>query len=158
MKTSDFDYYLPEDLIAQDPAPIRDQSRLMVVDREKDTIDHKSFKDIVGYLRSGDVLVLNDTRVIPARLMGLKEGAAGQGKVEVFLLREREEKLWEVLVRPGRRIRPGVVVNFEDGLLRGTVLESTDAGGRLIRFESLIPFAEALGKIGKMPLPPYIKK
>ena len=156
LKTSDFDYYLPGDLIAQDPLPCRDQSRLMVVRRESQQFEHKRFKDIVDYLRPGDVLVLNDTRVIPARLWGIKEGSGGQ--VEVLLLTRREENLWEVLVRPGRRARTGTALIFGDGLLRGVVLENTAAGGRLIRFESTVPFDEALNRIGKMPLPPYIKK
>ncbi|MCL4441429.1 MAG: tRNA preQ1(34) S-adenosylmethionine ribosyltransferase-isomerase QueA [Firmicutes bacterium] len=156
LKTADFDYCLPGELIAQDPLPCRDQSRLMVVRRESDKFEHKRFKDIVDYLRPGDVLVLNDTRVIPARLWGIKEGTGGQ--VEVLLLTRRAENLWEVLVRPGRRARAGTTLIFGGGLLQGVVLESTAAGGRLMRFESTVPFDEALERIGKMPLPPYIKK
>ncbi len=156
MKVSDFDYYLPEDLIAQDPLACRDESRLMIIRKHSLSFEHRKFKDIIEYLNSGDVLVLNDTRVIPARLTGVKEGAGVQ--VEVLLLRKKEEGLWEVLVRPGRRVQPGSVLVFGEGVLKGTVLERTDAGGRLVRFESLLPFEQVLGKIGKMPLPPYIKK
>ncbi|MCL6479402.1 MAG: tRNA preQ1(34) S-adenosylmethionine ribosyltransferase-isomerase QueA [Peptococcaceae bacterium] len=156
MKVSDFDYSLPDQLIAQDPPLHRDESRLMVVRRDSDTLEHRRFKDILEYFHPGDVLVLNDTKVIPARLFGAREGSGGQ--VEVLLLREKEECLWEVLVRPGRRVRPGTALIFGEGLLKGKVLEDTGEGGRLVRFESTVPFKEALDRIGKMPLPPYIKK
>ncbi|MFZ5631373.1 MAG: tRNA preQ1(34) S-adenosylmethionine ribosyltransferase-isomerase QueA [Bacillota bacterium] len=156
MKVSDFDYYLPDRLIAQDPLLRRDESRLMVVRRDRDVFEHRRFKDILEYLRPGDVLVLNDTKVIPARLIGIREGSGGQ--VEVLLLREKEECLWEVLVRPGRRVRPGTALIFGEGILKGKVLENIGEGGRLVRFESAVPFKEALDKIGRMPLPPYIKK
>ncbi|MFZ5643142.1 MAG: tRNA preQ1(34) S-adenosylmethionine ribosyltransferase-isomerase QueA [Bacillota bacterium] len=156
LKTSDFDYYLPEELIAQDPLPCRDESRLMVVKREKGTFEHRKFKDIVEYLHPGDVLVLNETRVIPARLMGVKEGTGGI--IEVLLLNKKEDNLWEALVKPGRRARAGTRLIFGDGILKGTVVDATDSGGRIIRFEGFVPFEEALYNIGKMPLPPYIKK
>lgn len=156
MKASEFDYYLPERLIAQDPLQQRDESRLLVVKRNSDTFEHRVFRDIVEYLRPGDVLVLNESKVIPARLMGVREGTGGQ--VEVLLLRERKECLWEALVRPGRRVRTGTVLVFGEGLLRGRVVADTGEGGRLLLFESAIPFREALEQVGRMPLPPYIKK
>lgn len=156
MKVSDFDYDLPESLIAQDPLSNRDESRLMVVRRESDDFEHRRFKDIVEYLRPGDVLVINNTRVIPARLMGEKEGTGGQ--VEVLLLKKMADGLWETLVRPGRRARPGTTLVFGEGRLRGAILDRTGAGGRVIRFESSGPFEEELNRVGRMPLPPYIKK
>jgi len=156
LKASEFDYYLPEYLIAQDPVPSRDESRLLVVSRESESFAHKTFRDLTGYLRTGDVLVINETKVIPARLMGVKEGAMSE--VEVLLIKPREESLWEALVRPGRRLRPGSRIIFGEGLIEGTVIDNTDTGGRLIRFESPLPFAEALQRVGRMPLPPYIKK
>lgn len=156
MKVSEFDYHLPARLIAQDPLPGRDQSRLMVVGRKSGELSHRKFKDIVDYLRPGDVLVLNDTRVIPARLMGKREDTGGQ--VEVLLIRERGDSLWEVLVKPGRRARPGATLVFGDGALKGTLLDRTDVGGRVVRFDSPVPFRQALEELGRMPLPPYIKK
>jgi len=156
LKVTEFEYHLPEDLIAQDPVDCRDQSRLMIVQRDTDTLEHKMFRDIQEYLHPGDVLVLNETRVIPARLMGIRDGTGGQ--VEVLLLRKREDRLWEVLVKPGRKARPGTVLIFGEGELKGKVLDTTDVGGRLVHFESSDPFDEVLDKIGRMPLPPYIKK
>ncbi|MFZ5650798.1 MAG: tRNA preQ1(34) S-adenosylmethionine ribosyltransferase-isomerase QueA [Bacillota bacterium] len=157
MKVTEFDYSLPEDLIAQDPAGSRDQSRLMVIRKDNETFDHRVFRDIVEYLRPGDVLVVNDTRVIPARMYGTREDTGGQ--VEVLLLKKNTgDGLWEALVRPGRRVRPGTVLLFGDGICRGTVIDATDTGGRLIRFESAAPFEEVLESVGMMPLPPYIKK
>jgi len=156
LKVTEFDYHLPEDLVAQDPVDCRDQSRLMIVRRDTETLEHRMFRDIKEYLRPGDVLVLNETRVIPARLMGKRAGTGGQ--VEVLLLRKREAGIWEVLVRPGRKALPGTVLIFGEGMLKGKVLETTDIGGRLVHFESPDPFEEVLDKIGKMPLPPYIKK
>ena len=156
LKTSEFDYELPDRLIAQDPEAIRDESRLMVVPKGDESFQHRRFRDLVEYLRPGDVLVLNHTKVIPARLMGVREDTGGQ--VEVLLLSKREDLVWEVLVRPGRRARPGTVLLFGGGLLRGTVLESTEVGGRVIRFECREPFDQVLERVGRMPLPPYIRK
>ncbi|MCL6612292.1 MAG: tRNA preQ1(34) S-adenosylmethionine ribosyltransferase-isomerase QueA [Peptococcaceae bacterium] len=156
MKVSDFDFDLPGHLIAQDPLPRRDESRLLVVRREGEEFEHRKFTDILDYLRPGDVLVVNNTRVIPARLMGEKEGTGGQ--VEVLLLKKIEEGLWETLVKPGRRARPGTVLTFGEGLLRGAIIDNTRVGGRVIRFESPVSFEEALDRAGRMPLPPYIKK
>lgn len=156
MKVSEFDYHLPDELIAQDPLQHRDQSRLMIIHKDNGTLEHENFRDIVHYLRPGDVLVLNETRVIPARLIGFKESTGGQ--VEVLLIREKEKNVWEALVKPGRRTKPGSTFFFGGDMLKGTVLASTGAGIWLVRFESRVPFSEALSKIGKMPLPPYIKK
>ncbi len=156
MKVSEFDYDLPDHLIAQDPLACRDESRLMVVRRENESFEHRKFRDIVEYLSPGDVLVVNNTRVIPARLMGVKEGTGGE--VEVLLLKKKEDLLWEALVRPGRRARPGTSLDFGKGTLKGTILDSTEVGGRLIRFECPGSFEEALYRVGMMPLPPYIKK
>ncbi|MFZ5596178.1 MAG: tRNA preQ1(34) S-adenosylmethionine ribosyltransferase-isomerase QueA [Bacillota bacterium] len=156
MKVSDFDYYLPDELIAQEPLPHRDESRLMLVRRDSESFEHKMFRDVKQLLRAGDVLVLNDTRVLPARLFAVREDTGG--RVEVLLVRETGDRLWEVLVKPGRRARPGAVLIFGGGLLKGAIVGCTETGERLIRFESSVPFREALDKIGIMPLPPYIKK
>ncbi|MHB8917039.1 MAG: tRNA preQ1(34) S-adenosylmethionine ribosyltransferase-isomerase QueA [Desulfocucumaceae bacterium] len=156
MKVKEFEYALPDCLIAQDPLLRRDESRLMVVRRGTENLEHRRFGDIVDYLRPGDVLVLNDTRVIPARLLGVKEGTGGQ--VEVLLIKEIEDGLWEAMVRPGRRILPGASLVFGEGALRGTVVKITAWGGRLVRFECGEPFNEVLNRVGRMPLPPYIKK
>ncbi len=156
MKITDFDYHLPEELIAQEPAPRRDLSRLMIVYRDKPLIEHRLFKDVVNYLNPGDLLVLNDTKVIPARLPGKK--LKGGAEMEVLLLKPLDERRWEALVRPGRRIKPGDTLLFGDGLFSGTVEESTAYGGRVIRFSYTGRFADLLSKAGKMPLPPYIKK
>ncbi len=156
MKLSTFDYVLPEMLIAQDPLPERDESRLMVVDRNKEEFEHRRFKDLLEYLHPGDVLVLNQTKVIPARLFGKKEGSGGL--IEVLLLRDNRNGLWETLVKPGRRARPGTKLVFGEGLIKGEIIKDTDQGGRLIHFNSDKPFLEALDEVGKMPLPPYIKK
>lgn len=156
MKLSDFDYDLPEELIAQEPAPRRDESRLMVLFRREDKIEHRLFRDVVDYLSPGDVLVLNDTRVIPARLTGKKVN--GGGEVEVLLLKRLDRERWEALVRPGRRLPPGARLVFGDGLVEGLVEETTETGGRVISFFSSVPFREVLFRLGKMPLPPYVKK
>ncbi|HHW42914.1 MAG TPA: tRNA preQ1(34) S-adenosylmethionine ribosyltransferase-isomerase QueA [Desulfotomaculum sp.] len=156
MKLSDFDYDLPEELIAQEPAPRRDESRLMVLHRREDRIEHRLFRDIVDYLSPKDVLVVNETRVIPARLVGQK--ADGGGEVEVLLLRQLDRERWETLVRPGRRLKPGTRLVFGDGLAGGVVEETTPEGGRVIAFTSTVPFREVLHRLGKMPLPPYIKQ
>lgn len=155
MRVSDFDYELPEDLIAQQPVEPRDAARLLVVDRETGRLEHRRFRDLPRYLTAGDVLVLNDTRVIPARLFGLKEPTGG--RVEVLLLERREPDVWEALVRPGRRVPAGSRVAFGQGGLRAVVLDRTEAGGRLLRFEPAGELDRRLGELGQMPLPPYIR-
>ncbi len=155
MKTSDFDYVLPEELIAQTPMEPRDHSRLMVVHRGTGAIEHKHFYDLPQYLRPGDALVINETKVIPARLLGVKEDTGVP--VEVLLLRRENATDWEALVRPGRRLKPGTTCVFGDGLLRCTVLENVaETGGRLVRFQYEGVFEELLDRLGEMPLPPYI--
>lgn len=155
MKITDFDYYLPAELIAQEPAPRRDLSRLMVVYRDKEVIEHRFFKDVVNYLAPGDLLVINETKVIPARLPGKKESSGA--RVEVLLLKPLDEHRWEALVRPGRRVRRGDTLLFGDGLFSGAVEESTDFGGRVISFAYAGKFADLLARAGQMPLPPYIR-
>lgn len=154
MKVSDFNYELPEELIAQFPIEKRDESRLMVLDREKKTIEHKIFKDILDYLKPGDCLVRNNTKVIPARLYGRKEDTGA--KVEFLLLKQLEKDVWEVMCRPGRKIHVGTRVVFGEGILKGEVLEVLDGGNRKVYFEYQGIFNEVLEKIGLMPLPPYI--
>lgn len=154
MKVSDFNYELPEELIAQFPIEKRDESRLMVLDREKKTIEHKIFKDILDYLKPGDCLVRNNTKVIPARLYGRKEDTGA--KVEFLLLKQLEKDVWEVMCRPGRKIHVGTRVVFGEGILKGEVLEVLDGGNRKVHFEYQGIFNEVLEKIGLMPLPPYI--
>ncbi len=155
MKTSDFDYVLPEELIAQTPMEPRDHSRLMVVHRGTGAIEHKHFYDLPQYLRPGDALVINETKVIPARLLGVKEDTGVP--VEVLLLRRENATDWEALVRPGRRLKPGATCVFGDGLLRCTVLENVaETGGRLVRFQYEGVFEELLDRLGEMPLPPSI--
>lgn len=155
MKTFDFDYVLPEELIAQTPMEPRDHSRLMVVHRGTGAIEHKHFYDLPQYLRPGDALVINETKVIPARLLGVKEDTGVP--VEVLLLRRENATDWEALVRPGRRLKPGATCVFGDGLLRCTVLENVaETGGRLVRFQYEGVFEELLDRLGEMPLPPYI--
>ncbi|WP_134642962.1 tRNA preQ1(34) S-adenosylmethionine ribosyltransferase-isomerase QueA [Ammonifex thiophilus] len=156
LKRSDFEYYLPKELIAQEPLPERDKSRLMVVYRDREEFEHRLFRDLPEYLVPGDVLVLNRTRVLPARLYGAKEGTGG--KVEVLLLRQLEPDLWEVLVRPGRRVPEGTRIVFGGGLLRGEVLSRLGSGGRLIRFTCEGDFFSLLHRLGEIPLPPYIKR
>lgn len=155
MKTSDFDYELPERLIAQHPAEKRDHSRLLVMDKYTGEIEHRIFKDIVDYLHEGDVLVVNKTKVLPARIFGVKEG--GSAKIEVLLLKRDEEmpNTWEVLVRPGKRAKVGTMINFGEGLLRGEVVENTSAGRKVTFYFDGI-FEEILDQLGMMPLPPYI--
>lgn len=155
MKTSDFDYGLPEELIAQTPIEPRDHSRLMVVNAREKTREHKHFYDVIDYLNPGDALVINETRVIPARLLGVKEetGAA----VEVLLLRRENTTDWEALVRPGKRLKPGAVCSFGDGLLKCEILDTVEEiGGRRVRFHYDGVFEELLDRLGEMPLPPYI--
>lgn len=155
MKTTDFDYALPEELIAQTPIEPRDHSRLMVVHRDTGRLEHKHFYDVIDYLRPGDALVINETKVIPARLLGVKEDTGVP--VEVLLLRRENATDWEALVRPGRRLKPGAVCSFGDGLLRCEILGNVpETGGRLVRFHYEGVFEELLDKLGQMPLPPYI--
>jgi len=155
MKTSDFNYDLPEELIAQTPVEPRDHSRLLVYHRNDGQIEHKHFYDIIDYLNPGDALVINETKVIPARLLGVKEDTGVP--VEVLLLRRRNATDWEALVRPGRRLRPGTVCSFGDGLLRCEVLDNVEEiGGRIVRFHCDGVFEEVLDRLGEMPLPPYI--
>lgn len=153
MKLSDFMYDLPEERIAQTPVEPRDHSRLMVVHRDSGAIEHKHFFDIIDYLHPGDCLVVNETKVIPARLYG--ERPTG-GVCEVLLLKQLGPKKWETLVRPGRKLKPGAEVRFGDGRLTCRVLESTDAGGRIVEFACEGSFEAALDALGEMPLPPYI--
>ena len=160
MRTADFDYNLPEELIAQTPVEPRDHSRLMVVHRGDGTREHKYFYDMIDYLNPGDALVINETKVIPARLLGVKEGSDSQGHsvpVEVLLLRRMNATDWEALVKPGRRLKPGAVCVFGDGLLKCEILSSVpEIGGRIVRFMYDGVFEEILDKLGEMPLPPYI--
>ena len=155
MKTSDFDYELPEALIAQTPMEPRDHSRLLVVHTQDHTLEHRRFDDILEYLRPGDALVINETRVIPARLLGEKEDT--HVPVEVLLLRRYNATDWEALVRPGRRLKPGTFCSFGDGLLRCEMLENVpETGGRMVRFHYTGVFEALLDRLGEMPLPPYI--
>lgn len=155
MKTSDFDYELPEELIAQHPAAQRDHSRLLVMDKYTGAIEHRVFRDIVNYLHAGDVLVLNNTKVIPARIFGVKEG--GTAKIEVLLLKRDDDlpNTWEVLVHPGKRAKVGTVIDFGEGRLKGEVIANTSAGRKVtFHFDGI--FEEILEELGTMPLPPYI--
>lgn len=154
LKTSDFYFDLPKELIAQDPLEDRSSSRLLMVDKNTGDIKHEVFRNIVDYLHPGDCLVLNNTKVLPARLLGVKEdtGAA----VEVLLLKRKEGNVWETLVKPGKKMRPGARVVFGDGLLGGEVIDVVEEGNRLIRFEFEGIFEEVLDRLGEMPLPPYI--
>ena len=154
MQLTDFYYDLPEELIAQDPLEKRSDSRLLVVGREDGSIEHKHFYDIIDYLKPGDCLVINDTKVIPARLMGVKEGTGAS--IEVLLLKRKEEKVWETLVKPGKKMKVGAKVSFGDGLLVGEVIDIVEEGNRLIRFEYEGIWEEILDRLGQMPLPPYI--
>lgn len=154
MKTSDFYYELPQELIAQDPLEDRSGSRLMVLDRESGNISHRHFRDITSYLNPGDCLVVNDTKVIPARLYGSKVGT--EAKIEVLLLKRREDDIWETLVKPGRKAKPGTRISFGEGLLMGEVLDVVEEGNRLIQFSYTGIFEEILDQLGQMPLPPYI--
>ncbi len=154
LKTSDFYFDLPPELIAQDPLTDRSASRLLVLDKNTGEIKHEQFRNIINYLNPGDCLVLNDTRVIPARLHGIREGTGAA--IEVLLLKRKEKDVWETLVRPGKKVRPGVKLSFGEGLLRGEVLEIVEEGNRLIRFQYEGIFEEVLDRLGEMPLPPYI--
>ncbi|MDF2504541.1 MULTISPECIES: tRNA preQ1(34) S-adenosylmethionine ribosyltransferase-isomerase QueA [Clostridium] len=154
MQLKDFDFDLPEGLIAQHPAEKRDECRLMVLNKDKGEIEHKVFKDIIDYLNPGDCLVLNDTRVIPARLIGAKEGSGG--KIELLLLKRIDKDTWETLVKPGKKAKVGARFEFGDGILKAEVKEVAEEGNRIIKFEYKGIFEEILDELGQMPLPPYI--
>lgn len=155
MKTSDFDYELPPELIAQTPLERRDASRLMTLDKVTGEIGHRHFYELPSLLRPGDCLVLNDSRVLPARLIGHRESG---GAAEVLLLTDKGDKTWECLVRPGRKLREGARVTFGDGALTAEITEVLPDGNRLVKFEYEGIFLEVLERLGKMPLPPYIKE
>ena len=154
LKTSDFYFDLPEELIAQDPLEDRSSSRLLRLNKENGETTHHIFKDVIDYLNPGDCLVLNNTKVIPARLLGVKEdtGAA----VELLLLKRREGDVWETLVKPGKKCKPGARLSFGDGILKAEVLEVVEEGNRLIHFEYEGIWEEVWESLGEMPLPPYI--
>ena len=154
LRKSDYYYDLPEELIAQDPLADRSSSRLMAVDKNTGMIEHKHFRDIVSYLHKGDCLVLNNTKVIPARLLGKREGTGGH--VEVLLLKRISDTDWETLVRPGKNCKPGQRLDFGDGLLKAEGVDVVEGGNRIVRFEFKGIFEEILDKLGEMPLPPYI--
>ncbi len=154
MRVSEFNYELPEELIAQDPLEKRSNSRLMVLDKKTGEIIHRHFYDIKEYLRPGDCLVINNTRVIPARLYGARVGTGG--KVEILLLKRISDNRWECLVKPGKKARPGMEISFGDGLLMGTIVDIVDEGNRIIEFSYDGIFEEILDRLGEMPLPPYI--
>lgn len=156
MNVADFDYELPEELIAQHPNEKRDEARLMVLNKNTQTIEHKIFKDIIDYLTPGDCLVLNNTKVLPARLYGKKEETGAN--IEFLLLKRLEKDIWEVMVRPGRKLKNGTSVVFGDGILKGKIIEVLENGNRKVEFEYEGIFNEVLDKIGLMPLPPYIKE
>jgi len=159
LKLNDFYYDLPEELIAQDTPAERDAARLLVVDRKRETLEHRIFRDVIDYLKPGDVLVINDSKVIPARMYG--EKADNGIQMEAVLLRQIELDMWEALVRPGKRAKPGTVILFGNGDLRATVADVTEGGNRIFRFEydrSKGDIYTMLDRIGRMPLPPYIKK
>lgn len=154
LRKSDFHFDLPEELIAQDPLEDRSSSRLLVLDKNTGEIEHHVFKDVLDFLHEGDCLVLNNTKVIPARLMGVKADTGAT--IEVLLLKRRENDIWETLVKPGKKARPGAVISFGDGILTGTVLDIVEEGNRLIQFSYDGIFEEVLDRLGEMPLPPYI--
>lgn len=154
MKTSDFYYDLPKELIAQTPLEPRDSSRLLVLDREKQTLEHKHFYDIIDYLNEGDLLVANDSRVLPARIYGIKDETGA--KVEFLLLKQVANNRWETLCKPGKKARVGTKFSFGNGILRATVVEVKDDGNRIVDFDCEENFFTTLDKIGQMPLPPYI--
>ncbi|MFD1038599.1 tRNA preQ1(34) S-adenosylmethionine ribosyltransferase-isomerase QueA [Virgibacillus byunsanensis] len=156
MKIEDFDFDLPEELIAQTPLEDRTSSRLLVLNRNTNEVEHKHFKDMKQYLNKGDCLVLNDTRVLPARLYGVKEDTGA--KVEVLLLHQQEKDEWEVLAKPAKKVKVGTTLSFGDGKLRATCTDSLDHGGRIFKFIYDGIFYEVLDELGEMPLPPYIKE
>lgn len=154
MKRQDFYYELPEELIAQDPLEDRSSSRLLVLDKESGAVSHHVFKDVIDYLNEGDCLVINDTKVLPARLIGAKVGT--DAKIEVLLLKRKENNIWETLVKPGKKAKIGTKISFGDGLLMGEVVDIVEEGNRLIQFTYEGIFEEILDQFGQMPLPPYI--
>ena len=154
MKKQDFYYELPEELIAQDPLEERSSSRLLVLDRQSGAVSHHVFTEVADYLREGDCLVINDTKVIPARLIGSKVGT--EAKIEILLLKRKENNIWETLVKPGKKAKPGTKISFGGGLLTGEVLEVVEEGNRLVQFSYEGIFEEILDRLGQMPLPPYI--
>ena len=154
MNVTDFNFELPPELIAQDPLEDRSASRLLVLDKKTGGMEHRHFRDILHYLKKGDCLVINDTKVIPARLMGHKVGT--DAGIEVLLLKRKSDNVWETLVKPGKKMKVGAEVSFGDGLLKGKVIDVVDEGNRLIQFEYDGIFEEILDKLGQMPLPPYI--
>lgn len=154
MKTSDFYYDLPEELIAQTPVEPRDSSRMLIYDRAKKEISHKHFYDVIDYLNEGDTLIVNDSRVLPARIYGTKIPTGAN--VEFLLLKQKEEKVWETLVKPGKKARTGDKFLFGDGIMTATVIDVLEDGNRIVKFECENNFFETLDKIGQMPLPPYI--
>lgn len=154
MNVKDYDYDLPEELIAQDPLEDRSSSLLMVLDRQTGDVEHRHFTDILEYLHPGDCLVINNTKVIPARLFGVKEDT--QAKIEVLLLKRKENDIWETLVKPGKKAKPGTKLVFGDGLLTAEVVDVVEEGNRLIQFHYDGIFEEILDQLGQMPLPPYI--
>lgn len=154
MDVKDFYYDLPQELIAQDPLEHRDSSRLMVLSKKTGALEHRVFRDITDYLKPGDCLVINNTKVIPARLYGIREDTGAQ--IEILLLKRKEKDIWETLVRPGKKAKIGTKISFGDGLLTGEVLDIVEEGNRLIRFQYKGIFEEILDKLGQMPLPPYI--
>jgi S-adenosylmethionine:tRNA ribosyltransferase-isomerase len=167
MKLSDFNYDLPKELIAQDPLEDRSSSRLMHIDRKTGAYEHKVFRDVIDYLEPGDCLVVNNTKVIPARLFGVREKTvtegehAGEtilttGKIEILLLKRRENDIWETLVKPGKKCKPGTRLNFGDGKLHAEILDVVEDGNRLVQFHYEGIFEEILDELGQMPLPPYI--
>ncbi len=164
MKTQDFYYDLPEELIAQDPLEDRSSSRLLVLDKETGAMEHKIFRNITQYLRKGDCLVINNTKVIPARLLGEKlhdhQTAPGQeahgARIELLLLKRREKDIWETLVKPGKKARPGTKISFGGGILTGEIIDMLEEGNRLVQFRYQGIFEEILDQLGQMPLPPYI--
>ncbi|MUK86994.1 tRNA preQ1(34) S-adenosylmethionine ribosyltransferase-isomerase QueA [Ornithinibacillus sp. L9] len=156
MKIEDFDFHLPEELIAQTPLKDRTASRLLVLNRKTKAVEHKRFKDIKNYLREGDCLVLNDTRVLPARLYGVKEDTGA--KIEVLLLHQQEGDTWEVLTKPAKKVKLGTTIVFGNGKLKATCIEEKDHGGRIFTFSYEGIFYEVLDQLGEMPLPPYIKE
>ena len=154
MKKEDFYFKLPEELIAQDPLEDRSASRLLVLDKESGKIEHRMFRDIKAYLKPGDCLVINDTKVIPARLIGSKIGT--DAKIEILLLKRKENDIWETLVKPGKKAKPGTKISFGEGLLIGEVIDVVEEGNRLIQFSYQGIFEDILDQLGQMPLPPYI--
>lgn len=154
MQLEDFDFELPKELIAQHPAEKRDECRLLLLNKKTGAVEHKVFKDIIDYLNAGDCLVLNDTRVIPARLIGVKEGSGG--KIEFLLLKRKDNNCWETLVKPGKKAKVGARFDFGDGLLKAEVIALGEEGNRIVKFEYEGIFEEILDRLGQMPLPPYI--